>query len=255
MSTKKISNRDASAYQSQINRASAARPLQFFDKGQPYLKDIEIKGRLIVLEGADGSGRSTQIGMLTTQLEAEGHAVISTGLRRSEFIGQGIVEAKKNLALTRRTLSLFYAADIADQIERKVIPSLRAGYIVLSDRYVYTLMARNSVRGLNRRWSHNLFEFAIKPDLVFYLMVDPYNLIQRHFYKNTFLDYYESGADLGLSENMFDSFIRYQKLMAEEFRKMQTAYNLVPIDGNRSIEDVNSDLLEKINNYLKSSLI
>jgi dTMP kinase len=117
----------------------------FYGHTIPYLENVEIKGRFIVIEGPDASGRSTQIELLSSKLEADGHAVLNAGLRRSELIGQGILEAKRNFVLGRRTISLFYAADFADQLENKIIPGLRSGYIVLSDRYIYTLMAREAV--------------------------------------------------------------------------------------------------------------
>jgi len=223
---------------------------RYFGKGIPYIEDAEVKGRLIVLEGPDGSGRSTQIGMITTKLEAEGHAVLNTGLRRSELIGEGIGEAKKEYMLGRKTMSLFYAADFADQLENKIIPALRSGYIVLADRYIYTLIARATVRGINRRWSHNLFGFAIVPDLTFYLDVKPEELVHRVFQKSTFLDYYESGADLGLSEDMYESFIIYQRIMTKEFHKMQRQYNLTFIDGNKPILEINTELQKRIDDFL-----
>ena len=228
------------------------RPIRYYGKGILYLQDIEIKGRLIVIEGPDASGRSTQIGMITTKLEADGHAVLNTGLRRSELVSGGIVEAKREHMLGRRTMSLFYAADFADQLENKIIPALRSGYIVLADRYIYTLMARDAVRGISKRWSHQLFGFAIVPDLVFYLDVDPNELVHRVFQKNMFLDYYESGADLGLSDDMYESFIIYQHMIAKEFRTMQKRYNLVLVDGNRSIPEINIDLQKRIDGFLKS---
>jgi dTMP kinase len=225
-----------------------------YGKGIPYLEDRSVKGRLIVIEGPDASGRSTQIINLTSKLEADGHAVLNTGLRRSELISQGILEAKRNFVLGKRTISLFYAADFADQLENKIIPALRSGYIVLADRYIYTLMARDAVRGISVRWSHNLFGFAMKPHLVFYLDVDPNELVHRVFQKNSSLDYYESGADLGLSDNMLKSFLIYQGLLAKQFRKMQKKYGLVPINGNRSVVEINKDLQKKIDDFLKISL-
>lgn len=226
--------------------------LSFYGKGIPYLQDEQMKGRLVVIEGPDASGRSTQIGMITTRLEAEGHAVLNTGLKRSELVSEGIMEAKRQLVLGRRTMSLFYAADFADQLENKIIPALRAGYIVLADRYIYTLMARAAVRKENRNWLHQLFGFAIVPDLVFYLDVDPDELVHRVFQKNTFLDYFESGADLGLSDDMYESFIVYQRMIAKEFQRMQRRYSLLIINGNRTIEEINSDLQKKIQHFLSS---
>ena len=233
----------------------SSRSIRYYGNGISYLQDTGIKGRLIVIEGPDASGRSTQITMITSHLEANGHAVVNTGLRRSELIGEGILEAKRNLMLGKRTLSLFYAADFADQLENKIIPALRAGYIVLADRYIYTLMARDAVRGISRRWSHNLFGFAVKPDLVYYLDVDPNELVHRVFQKNSSLDYYESGADLRLSEDMLESFLKYQRLIGKEFKRMQKQYGIVPINGNRTVVEINSELQDRIIKAIDSNII
>ncbi|MDP9493480.1 MAG: dTMP kinase [Thermoproteota archaeon] len=224
----------------------------FYGHAIPYLEDIETKGRFIVIEGPDASGRSTQIELLSSKLEADGHAVLNAGLRRSELIGQGILEAKRNFVLGRKTISLFYAADFADQLENKIIPGLRAGYIVLSDRYIYTLMAREAVRGISSSWSRNLYGFALRPDIVFYLDVDPNELVHRVFKKNSYLDYYESGTDLRLSDNMLESFVMYQKLLRKEFKRMQKRYNIISINGNRSISEINEDLQKRIDAYLQN---
>jgi dTMP kinase len=232
-------------------RTRRSRPSLYYGDGIKYLQsDTNFSGRLIVIEGPDASGRTSQISIIQPSLEADGHAVVTTGLRRSELIGEGILEAKRNFVLGRRTLSLFYAADFADQLENKIIPALRAGYIVLADRYIFTLIARDTVRKIRRTWSHALYGFALKPDLVFYLDVDPNELIHRVFQKNLSLDYYESGADLGLSEDMFESFITYQNMLAKEFHRMQKRYGLIPINGNRTIEEINTDLLKRIGDFL-----
>lgn len=236
-------------------KQTSSRSIRYYGNGISYLQDTGIKGRLIVIEGPDASGRSTQITMITSNLEANGHAVVNTGLRRSELIGEGILEAKRNLMLGKRTLSLFYAADFADQLENKIIPALRAGYIVLADRYIYTLMARDAVRGISRRWSHNLFGFVVKPDLVYYLDVDPNELVHRVFQKNSSLDYYESGADLRLSEDMLESFLKYQRLIGKEFQRMQKRYGIVPINGNRTIVEINSELQDRIIKAIDSNIL
>lgn len=236
-------------------KQTSSRSIRYYGNGISYLQDTGIKGRLIVIEGPDASGRSTQITMITSHLEANGHAVVNTGLRRSELIGEGILEAKRNLMLGKRTLSLFYAADFADQLENKIIPALRAGYIVLADRYIYTLMARDAVRGISRRWSHNLFGFVVKPDLVYYLDVDPNELVHRVFQKNSSLDYYESGADLRLSEDMLESFLKYQRLIGKEFQRMQKRYGIVPINGNRTVVEINSELQDRIIKAIDSNII
>ena len=226
--------------------------IKFIKSGIKYLQDIEIKGSFIVIEGPDASGRSTQIQKITTKLEAEGHAVINAGLRRSDLISKGIIEAKRNFLLGKKTMALYYAADFADQLENKIIPALKAGFIVISDRYIYTLIARSSVRGINKNWLHNLFSFAIKPDLVFYLDVDSHNLIHRVFQKNYSLDYYESGADLGISNDIYDSFIKYQYALKKEFERMRSRYSLINIDGNKNVEEVFQQIQTTIDDFLTS---
>lgn len=235
-----------------MTQQMAPRPLRFYGEGISYLKRLESKGSLIVIEGPDGSGRSSQIDLITSHLEAAGHAVLTTGLKRSELIGSGILEAKHKLPLGKKTLALFYAADFADQLEHKIIPALHAGYVVLADRYIYTLMARSSVRGISRGWSHDLFGFAIEPDLVYYLDVPPEELFHRVFQKYGSLDYYESGADMGLSDDLFESFVLYQRGIAKEFKVMESKYGIVRIDGGVPIPEVNVDLQRRIDDYLKS---
>lgn len=227
-------------------------PLKFYGEGISYLTRLESKGSLIVVEGPDGSGRSTQIDLLASKLEAEGHAVITTGLRRSELIGAGILEAKHKLPLGKKTLALFYAADFADRLEHKIIPALHAGYVVLADRYIYTLIARSSVRGISRAWSHDLFGFAIKPDLVFYLDVPPDELFHRVFERYGALDYYESGGDIGYSDDLYESFVTYQKGIAREFRLMEQKYGIVTIDGLRPVSEVDTELQRRIDAYLRA---
>ncbi len=218
--------------------------------GLPYLKNLEISGRLIVIEGPDASGRSTQIELLTEKLESDGYAVLNTGLSRSDLIGQGILEAKRNVSLGKRTLALFYAADFADQLEQKIIPALQAGYVVLADRYIYTLMARNTVRGIKRKWSSDLYSFALIPDMTFYIDVEPNTLVHRVFEKRQSLDYYESGADLGISDDMFKSFITYQQKLAKEFTVLKKKYDLTLINGNNEVEKTHQRLEKQISRYL-----
>jgi len=218
--------------------------------GIPYLDDLEITGRLIVIEGPDASGRSTQIEMLTTRLEADGFAVLNTGLKRSEFIGEGILEAKRNVSLGKRTIALYYTADFADQLEHKIIPALQAGYVVLADRYIYTLMARNTVRGIKRQWSSDLYSFALVPDMTFHLDVDPFKLVHRVFEKRQSLDHYESGADLRLSDDMFESFIIYQQKLAKEYEYLKQKYGMISINGNRTVDQVNVSLQKQISRFL-----
>jgi dTMP kinase len=234
-------------------RKVSKRPIEFYGDGIPYLKDTEIRGKLIVLEGPDGSGRSTQVESIVSRLEADGHAVLNTGLRRSELIKEGILEAKQRLPVGKRTLALFYAADFVDQLEHKIVPALEAGQIVVADRYIFTLMARSTVRGMSLKWSQDLFGFAVKADLVFYLDVNPYELFHRAFQKSPSLDYYESGADMRLSDDFFSSYILYQMKMAKEFEILTRKYGLIKIDGNRPIPEVNVELQRRIDEYLESA--
>jgi dTMP kinase len=235
-----------------LARQNGQRNLRYYKQGIPYLKDVRVSGSLIVIEGPDAAGRSTHTQLIQTKLEAEGHAVLGTGLKRSELISEGIMEAKANLGVGKRTLGLFYAADFADQLENKIIPALEAGYIVLADRYIFTLMARNSVRGINKVWSRNLFGFAVIPDLVFYLNVKPQELVHRVFQKSSKLDYYESGMDLGISGDMYKSFVVYQTKLAKEFERMREPFGLQFVDGNRPVEQVDADLQSRIEAFLNA---
>ena len=235
------------------NSKSNIKLIKYFHHSISYYANIENKGKLIVIEGPDSSGRSTQIELLTTHLEANGHAVLNTGLKRSELISTGILEAKRTHVLGKKTMSLFYAADFADQLENKIIPALKAGYIVLADRYIFTLLSRDAVRKIPKQWSQNLYGFGIIPDLVFYLDVDPKELIKRAFYKNQTLDFYESGEDMGLSDDILESFIIYQNKIKNEFRKMQKKYGIISINGNRTIEEINIELRKRIDRFLHTS--
>jgi dTMP kinase len=188
--------------------------------------------------------------MIISKLEADGHGVLNTGLKRSDLIKEGILQAKQMLPLGKRTLALFYAADFADQLEHKIIPALEAGEIVLADRYIFTLIARSTVRGIRTKWSEDLFGFALKADLVFYLDVDPNELFHRVVQKSPSLDYYESGADMDLSDDLFSTFMTYQQRMAREFSSLAKKYGLVRIDGNRSIPEIHLDLQQRIDRYL-----
>tara|TARA_B100000530_G_scaffold214441_1_gene137577 strand:+ start:667 stop:1386 length:720 start_codon:yes stop_codon:yes gene_type:complete len=208
----------------------------------PGVKARELTGKLIVIEGADGSGRSTQIKLLVDWLEAKGYATTQVGLKRSSLASEELERAKNGNILNRTTLSLFYATDFADQLENIIIPSLRAGFVVLADRYIYTLMARDLVRGLDDKWVHNLYSIALQPDAVFYLKLSPEKLIQRNFMKNHTLDYWESGMDLGLSKDMFDSFVQYQKLLSNKFDEMRKSFDFTIVDSDQSVDSLNQEL-------------
>ncbi len=219
---------------------------RFYGHGIPKVELEKLAGKLIVVEGADGSGRSTQIAMLVEWLEGTGHATVQVGLKRSTLVSEELEQAQQGNILSRTTLSLFYATDFADQLENIILPALKAGFLVLADRYIYTLMARDMVRGMDEAWLKNLYGLALEPDAVFYLNVRPEELVQRSFAKNTALDYWESGMDLGLSRDMFDSFMKYQTAMEKTFRQLQTTYGFTIVDGMRPADAINAELRKKM---------
>lgn len=223
---------------------------RFYGHGIPGVALEKLTGKLIVVEGADGSGRSTQIAQLVEWLEGSGHATVQVGLKRSNLVSEELEQAKQGNILSRTTLSLFYATDFADQLENTIIPALRAGFMVLADRYIYTLMARDLVRGMDGNWLKNLYGIALVPDVVFYLNVSPEQLVQRNFAKKHTLDYWESGMDLGLSRDMFDAFLRYQALMEDQFKLLQKVFGFTIVDGNQSASEVNIELRRKIRTVL-----
>jgi dTMP kinase len=179
-------------------------------------------------------------------LETSGHATVQVGLKRSSLVSSELEKAQHGNILSRTTLSLFYATDFADQLDNIILPALKAGFIVLADRYIYTLMARDMVRGMDEKWLKNLYGIALEPDAVFYLSVEPQELVQRNLSKNATLDYWESGMDLGLSRDMFDSFVKYQTAMQGAFRKLQKTYGFTIVDANRPVGSITKELRKKI---------
>jgi dTMP kinase len=222
------------------------KPRQFYGQGVPGLDLPKLGGKLIVVEGADGSGRSSQIVRLVEWLEGCGHATVQVGLKQSTLVSEELDKAQQGNILSRTTLSLFYATDFADQLENVILPGLRAGLMVLADRYIYTLMVRDMVRGMDPAWLKNLYGIALVPDAVFYLNVSPEELVERNFAKNQCLDYWESGMDLGLSRDMFDSFLKYQALVAAKFKELQATYGFTIVDGHRSPGEINIELRKRI---------
>src|SRR5580658_4922537 len=222
------------------------KPRLFYGSGVPGVDLSKLAGKLIVVEGADGSGRSTQIARLVEWLEGSGHATVQVGLKRSTLVSEELEQAKQGNILSHTTLSLFYATDFADQLENIILPGLRAGLMVLADRYIYTLMVRDMVRGMDETWLKNLYGIAVVPDVVFYLNVSPQELVERTFAKNQALDYWESGMDLGLSRDMFDSFLQYQSRLAAKFKELQATYGLTIVDGHRSPDLIHLELRRRI---------
>jgi dTMP kinase len=228
---------------------------RFYGEGIPHVDLESLAGKLIVIEGADGSGRSTQIDRLVEWLEGAGHATTRVGLKRSSLVSEELDRAQEGNILSRTTFSLFYATDFADQLENVILPSLRAGMMVLADRYIYTLMARDLVRGMDEEWLRNLYGIALVPDAVFYLNVSPEQLVQRTFQKYLTLDYWESGMDLGLSRDMFDSFLKYQTLVESHFMHLQSLYGFTIVDGHRPIDTIFAELQTRIEAVLAGSKV
>lgn len=225
----------------------------FYGAGFPYRDFGKLSGKLIVLEGPDGIGRTTQINLLKRWLEDEGYAVSDTGLTRSVLIQDGLDVAKSSHMLGPITMSLFYAADFADRLENQIIPALQAGFIVLSDRYFYSVIARDSVRGLDKTWERKLYGMALKPDLVLYLQATIENLVTRLIHGRG-LNYWEAGMDLHLADNAYDSFVNYQTLILREFEDLCREYNFINIDANLEIDEIFENLKVPITQLLHNRL-
>jgi len=219
---------------------------RFFGGTLPGLHEEEWGGSLIVLEGSDGSGRSTQIALLTEWLESEGFAVQTMGLRRSNLVAEDIDDLLANNAVTRMTLALMYATDFYDQLEHRIVPALRSGMLVLADRYIFTLIARAVVRGIDREYLHGLYEMALRPDLTFWLNVRPEVAFEREFKKSHAISYWEAGRDMSLSSDLYKSFIRYQAMVKKEFELLAQRHHFIELDGERSVAEVNGELRAQI---------
>jgi dTMP kinase len=210
---------------------------RFYGERPPGIDTGELPGRLIVIEGTDGVGRSTQVSLLREWLEGRGYAVVDTGLRRSNLAGDGIARAKRGNTLDPLTLNLLYATDFWDRLERQILPALRAGMVALVDRYIYSLMARARVRGLPSEWVENLFGFALVPDMVVYLDIDIEHLVPRVL-SSTGFDYWESGQDYLPSPDVYHNFVEHQTLLLTEFRRLATAHAFTSLDARLPIPEV-----------------
>ena len=211
----------------------------------PGMKPGELGGKLIAIEGTDGAGRTTQINLIKPWLEELGHAVLDTGMTRSCLAGDGIRRAKEGNNIGRVTQSLFYATDFIDRLENEIVPALRAGFVVLTDRYIYSLMARAIVRGVDPIWIRGIYSAAIKPDAVFYLHVDVDQLIPRVAFSRGF-DYWESGMDLYPAHDMYEGFRNYQAALLREFARLSLEYGFDTVDASPDAETVFSVLRPRI---------
>jgi dTMP kinase len=218
---------------------------QTYGKQLPGMRLTDLPGKLIVIEGTDGAGRSTQINLLKPWLEELGHAVLDTGMTRSRLAGDGIRRAKERNNLGRVTQSLFYATDFIDRLEKEIVPALRAGFIVLTDRYIYSLMARAIVRGMDPSWIRKIFSVALKPDAVFYLRIGLEQLLPRVVFSRGF-DYWESGMDLFPGQDIYEGFCSYQATLLAEFDRLAEEYKFEIVDASANAEAVCAHLKKKI---------
>jgi len=222
--------------------------LNFFGGGLPYLRRVDCPGVLITIEGTDGVGRTTQTQMLREWLELQGHGVVETGWTRSKLIGRTIAQAKQFRQLNRYTYALLYAADFADRLEKEIIPALRAGFVVLADRYVYTAFARDVVRGVKRNWVRDLYGFAVVPHLVLYLKIDVPTLIRRVI-PGGVIDYFEAGMDIGLGDDPYDSFKKYQTQLVREYNAMSKEFDFVTVSARQSINRIQNQLRRHVSEF------
>src|SRR5687767_7450778 len=229
-----------------------AQPGSYYGNPIPYLPLDQYPGKIIAIEGTDGVGRSTQIHLLREWLEVQGYGVVETGWTRSELMQPTIELAKASNTLNKLTFQLLYATDFADRLEKEIIPALKAGFIVLSDRYIYTAMARAGVRGVDRLWIRNLYGFAIVPHLVFYLRLDEKTLIRRVL-QSRGMDYWESGMDMKLGDDIYESFRAYQRSLLKEYGAMADEYKFRVLDGRRKIDIIQDELRRQIGAFLAES--
>lgn len=217
--------------------------LAFYGIDAIHLKERDevLPGRLVVIEGTDGVGRSTQLSLLRPWLESSGYAVMDTEMTRSVLAGAGLKQAKEGHTLGPITLNLFYATDFIDRFESQILPALRAGFIVLTDRYIYSLMARAIVRGADPQWIRSIYGLALKPDAVFYMKIGLEDLIPRVLQRGGF-DYWESGMDMRLGADLFESFVHYQTLLLKQFDLMTKEYGFQVIDAGLPVEQLSEQL-------------
>ncbi len=197
-------------------------------------KDI---GTLIVVEGIDGSGKSTQIHLLDKWLRSKRYNVFFTEWNSSTSVKEITSKGKRKALLTPTTFSLLHATDFADRYERNIYPLLRAGYIVLADRYIYTALARDVVRGCDKGWVKNIYKYAIKPDLIFYFQVPIETAVNRIITSRPKLKYYEAGMDLKISKDEYESYRIFQGRIVDEYESMIKSENFTVIDGTMDIEE------------------
>src|SRR5262249_36317502 len=225
---------------------------RYYGRAIPYLPIEGYPGKLIAIEGTDGVGRSTQIQLLREWLEVQGYGVVETGWTRSPLMQPTIELAKSSHTLNKLTFVLLYATDFADRLEKEIIPALKAGFVVLTDRYIFTALTRAGVRGVDRAWLRSLYGFAIAPHLVFYLKVDVETLIGRVL-ESRGMDFWESGMDLKHGDDIYDSFRTYQNKLLREYSSMAGEFPILAVGARRSIDHIQEELRKQVAAFLESS--
>ena len=218
---------------------------KYFGESLPYLKPFQKKGKLIAIEGTDGTGRSTQVALLKNWLEVQGYAVVETGWARSNLMHKSIELAKSGNTMDRMTFTLSYATDFADRFENLIIPALKSGHIVLTDRYIFTAFARDIVRQPDSKWIRNLFSFALVPDLLLYLKIDVESLVPRAI-ESGGMNYWEAGMDMHMGQDLFDSFVNYQSALVNEYNKLAKEFDFQAIDATKTVDEIQQDIREKV---------
>jgi dTMP kinase len=222
---------------------------RYYGRGLPHLPLGDYSGKIIAIEGTDGVGRSTQIRLLREWLEVQGYGVLETGWTRSALMQPTIELAKASNTLNKLTFVLLYATDFADRLEKEVVPALKAGFIVLADRYIFTALARAGVRGVDPAWVRNLYGYAIVPHLVFYLKVDVDTLIRRVLDSGG-MDFWESGMDLKLADDIYDSFRAYQNKLLREYAGLAEEFGFRVLDGRQPVTAIQAELRRQIGAFL-----
>lgn len=198
-------------------------------------QEHDFPGKLIIVEGIDGSGKSTQLLLLQRWLQAQGLKVFFTEWNSSPLVKKASKAGKKKGILTPTTFSLLHATDFADRLAMKIIPPLKAGMVVLADRYAFTAFARDAARGVDRRWVRRVYNFSVRPDLAFYFRVPIDVSLKRLLVGRTQLKYYEAGLDMHLSTDPVESFRLFQSRVLKEYDRMVKEYGLIVVDGRESI--------------------
>jgi dTMP kinase len=209
-------------------------------------------GRLLVFEGLDGSGKSTQAALLGKWLQAQGYRVFFTEWNSSDLVSNVIRRGKKKGLLTPTTFSLLHATDFADRFDRKILPPLRAGYLVVCDRYAYTAFVRDAARGCDPAWVRTIYSFAPRPDRVFYFRVPVGTTLRRKLSSRLKINYYEAGMDLGLADDVEDSYLRFQTRLKREYERIATTDGFTIVDATRRVEEIQAALRAEVRPLLQN---